>query len=178
MPGPVRRMLKDSSRFLLAGVRAALAEPVDATRETLDGWRRGERELVKEPFALARLLSDAMADVTVTCAQLGIDLLYEQPAHQHDVPLDGKRVRAALEAILHAAMREFGQDTTIRVRIDQVDGRTAIEISAERAACERLQARLGETDCDLFAAAEILAAHGAELVVGGEGDRTALIAKF
>lgn len=179
MPGTVRRMLKDSSRFLLSGVRAALGESIDSTRDTLDAWRRGERELVQEPFALARLLSDAMTEVTVTAAQLGIDLLSDTPNPMTDLPMDGKRVKAALEAILHAAMKEFGQDTTVRVRLDLVDGRPTIEVSAERAAArERLQARLVDKEQDLILAAEIIVAHGGTLAVAGDDERAALVARF
>lgn len=183
MPSTVRRtarLLKDSGRYLLAGVRAALAEPVDATRETLDGWRNGDRELERARVSLTSLLSDAMAEVTVTCAQLGIDLLME-PIDRlpEELELDARRVGAALEATLHGALKEYGQDTTIRVRTLAREDRAVIEVIANRpAALARLLARFEDTTHDLTLAREILRAHGGELLARGDEDDAALVVEL
>lgn len=180
MPGTVRktaRLLKDSGRYLLAGVRAALAEPVDATRELLESWRAGSRELVLAPGSPTKLVSDAMAEVTIGCAQLGIDLLLEQVDKlPEELPMDQARMAAALETTLHTAMREFGQDATIRVRTLVRDWRVVIEAVADRpAALERLQARLTDPMQDPALAVEIVRAHGGELVARGDADSSALV---
>lgn len=183
MPSTVRRtarLLKDSGRYLLAGVRAALAEPVDATREALDGWRAGIRVLQVERVSPMIALSDAMAEVTVTCAQLGVDLLMEQVDRlPEELDLDPVRLRAALEATLHGALREFGQDTTIRVRTLLTETRAVIEVVANRpTALARFEARFEDTTHDLSLAREILRAHGGDLLHRGDADDSALVVEL
>ncbi len=112
-----RRMLKDSGRFLLAGVRAALA---DGQRldfaEVLDAWVARGGGLERREVDLARLAAEALTRASRTSAELGVDLLVERGQEAIPCAVDETPLAAALEAVVDRLVRLQGQGAAVRAR--------------------------------------------------------------
>lgn len=155
-----RRLLKDSGRYLLAGVKAALAGAQTPATFVLDGWRQGHQDLRLERVSLSQLLNICLARQTAGCAEKGVDLLLEHGEPLPEARLDPGRVEAVLEVMLDVARQSSAQNRAVRVR-SMVDGSHAVitvyaDIEGEAP---------GLSDgSGLWIAREIARAHGGELL--------------
>ena len=120
-----RRLLKDSGRYLLAGVKAALAGAQTPATFVLDAWRQGENELRLERVSLSQLLNICLARQTAGCAEKGVDLLLEHGDPLPESRLDPRRVEAVLEIMLDIARQASAQNRAVRVR-SMLDGDQAV----------------------------------------------------
>lgn len=120
-----RRLLKDSGRYLLAGVKAALAGAQTPATFVVDAWRQGHKDLHLERVSLSQALNVCLARQTAGCAEKGVDLLLEHGEPLPEARLDGGRVEAVLEIMLDTARQASAQNRAVRVR-SMVDGTRAV----------------------------------------------------
>ncbi|MCO5172259.1 MAG: hypothetical protein M9894_38670 [Planctomycetes bacterium] len=156
-----KRILKDSGRFLLAGVKAALAGPTTPSDFLLDAWRQGQHELHLEAVDLGQLVTGCLARHTSACADKGIDLLLQQGEQVPRVMADRGYVEAVLDKALEAARNGCAQNRPLRVRLGHEGDRAWVAISGEVDAAPAFD----EPPAALEAAGEVMAAHGGALVI-------------
>lgn len=155
-----RRLLKDSGRYLLAGVKAALAGAQTPATFVVDAWRQGHKELHLDRVSLSQLLNICLARQTAGCAEKGVDLLLEHGEPLPEARLDGGRVEAVLEIMLDTARHASAQNRAVRVR-SMLDGTLAVV--TVYADIEGEPPSMAE-GCGLWVVREIARAHGGELV--------------
>lgn len=164
-PGPsvastARRLLKDSGRYLLAGVKAALAGAQTPATFVIDAWRQGHTELRLDRVSLSQLLNVCLARQTAGCAEKGVDLLLEHGDPLPEARLDGGRVEAVLEIMLDLARQSSANNRAVRVR-SMIDGsRAVITVYAD---LEGQPPAMAEGS-NLWTVREIARAHGGDLV--------------
>jgi hypothetical protein len=155
-----RRILKDSGRFLLSSVKAALSGGGSSATLVLDAWLQGNRELHLDRVSLGTMVYACLARQTELCADKGIDLLVEGE-QLPEALLDAGKVEAAVEGTIDAARVCCAQNKPLRVRTTREPRRALVSV-------------LGLVDGDLPAAREgthlhaaraILAAHGGDLAI-------------
>lgn len=120
-----RRLLKDSGRYLLAGVKAALSGAQTPATFVVDAWRQGHTELRLERTSLSQLLNVCLARQTAGCAEKGVDLLLEHGEPLPEARLDAGRIEAVLEIVLDTARQASANNRAVRVR-SMIDGSHAI----------------------------------------------------
>jgi signal transduction histidine kinase len=126
-----KRILSDSSRYLLAGVRAALSGPEAPTIVVLDQWRDGVRELQLARTSLAQLVTECLARQTAACAAKGLDLLLEQLDRLPEVVVDPARISAVVEVVLEAARDAAAAGCPVRARTVLEPGRAQVVVSVD-----------------------------------------------
>lgn len=155
-----RRILKDSGRFLLSSVKAALSGGSSSATLILDAWVQGNRELHLDRVSLATMVYACLARQTEVCADKGIDLLVEGD-QLPEALLDAGKVEAAIEGAIDAARVGCAHNKPLRVRTSLEPRRAVITVQ-------------GLVDGDIPTAAEgthlnaaraILTAHGGGLTV-------------
>lgn len=155
-----KRLLKDSGRFLLAGVKAALAGPTTPADFVLESWRQGQRDLDLEAVDLWQLVTDCLARHTAPCADKGVDLLLQQGAPAPAVMVDRGRIEAVLHKALESARHACAQNRPLRVRVALEGGRAVVAITHEVDGAPGFDE---PSEAVLEAAREVVAAHGGEL---------------
>jgi hypothetical protein len=155
-----RRLLKDSGRYLLAGVKAALAGAQTPATFVIDAWRQGHNELRLDRVSLSQLLNVCLARQTAGCAEKGVDLLLEHGEPLPEARFDGARIEAVLEIMLDTARQSSANNRAMRVR-STVDGNLAVvtvysDIEGESPAMAE--------GSSLWTVREMARAHGGELV--------------
>lgn len=162
-----RRLLKDSGRYLLAGVKAALAGPATAADVVFEAWLQGQRELRFERVTVGQLVTACLARHTPACAEKGVDLLLEQAERVPDVFADPGHAEAALDKVLEVARQACAQNRALRVRT-AVEGEARVVISIHGVLEGPPPAE--EERSPLAIAREVLAAHRGELRLEREGE--------
>jgi hypothetical protein len=156
-----KRFLKGSGRFIMDGVKAALAgDPNDPTA-VVAAWRHGSHDLRRERTSLFTLVSACLARQTSACAEKGIDLLLDQADRLPEAEVDAVRLQAALEVTLEAARAASAPSRTIRVRT-AVEPRHAAVIVVVQPEHEAPSVAEGS---NLDVARAIVEAHGGALVL-------------
>jgi hypothetical protein len=155
-----RRILKDSGRFLLSSVKAALSGGSSSATLVLDAWLQGNRELHLDRVSLSTLVYSCLARQTELCADKGIDLLVEGDPLPEAL-LDSGKVEAALEGTIDAARVCCAQNKPLRVRTSLESRRAVIVLQG---LVDGEVPTSGE-GMHLSAARAILAAHGGDLTV-------------
>lgn len=156
-----KRLLKDSGRYLLAGVKAALAGPSTPADVVFDAWRQGRQELQLERASVARLVTACLARHTGACAEKGVDLLLEQSERLPDAIVDAGHVDAVLEKVLEVARESCAQNRTLRVRtgVDTTGQRVVVTVQGDLDGPPPTEG----DGSPLGIAREIALAHGGEL---------------
>lgn len=162
-----RRLLKDSGRYLIAGVKAALAGPATPADVVLDAWRQGHRDLRLARTNMSALVTGCLARHTSGCAEKGIDLLLEQAERLPQAIVDAGRVDAVLDKVLEVARGSCAQNRALRVRVsaDTTGGRLVVSVQGDLDGAPPSEA----DDSPLGLSRDILAAHGGELRVERTG---------
>lgn len=155
-----RRILKDSGRFLLSSVKAALSGGGSSATLVLDAWIQGNRELHLDRVSLSSMIYRCLARQTELCADKGIDLLVEG-AQLPDALVDSGRLEAALEGTIDAARVCCAHNKPLRVRTALEPGRAVITVQGLLDG----EAPALATGTHLGAAREVLGAHGGDLVI-------------
>jgi len=158
----VKSALKDSSRFLVEGVRAALSAPTPLREQVLDGWRAGHCQLERVPLELDVLLNRALGACTAACAANEVDALRAgEPVELPRVPVDGDRVEAVIQSLILVAMDACSRGMRVELHLRREgEGGAAIQINSPRA----LEFSPEEEET-LDVLREIVSAHGGELDV-------------
>lgn len=157
----VRRFLKGSGRFIMDGVKAALAGDPNDPAAVVDAWRQGSHELRRARTSLFTLVSACLARQTSACAEKGIDLLLDQADRLPEADVDAVRVKAALEVTLEAARAASAPSRTIRVRTAQEANRAQVIVVLQP---EHDAPSVAEGS-PLAVARDIAVAHGGELTL-------------
>lgn len=162
-----KRLLKDSGRYLLAGVKAALSGPQTPADVVFEAWRQGPQELQLERASIGQLVTSSLARQTSTCAEKGIDLLLEQGERVPDAFVDPGHVDAVLEKVLEVARDACAQNRTLRVRTgaDTTGHRVVVSIQGDLDGPPPSESE----GSPLAIARDVLTAHGGELRVERAG---------
>lgn len=162
-----KQLLKDSGRYLLAGVKAALAGPQTAADVVFDAWQQGRRDLQLERRAVGQLVTGCLARHTGACAEKGVDLLLEQGERLPDVFVDAGHLEAVIDKVLEVAREACAQNRALRVRTgaDTTGGRVVVSIQGD---LDGPPPPEGDGS-PLATSRDILAQHGGELRIERAG---------
>lgn len=162
-----KRLLKDSGRYLLAGVKAALSGPATPADVVFDAWHHGQQELQLERASVGQLVTACLARHTGACAEKGVDLLLEQGEGLPEAFVDAGHLEAVLEKVLEVAREACAHNRALRVRTgaDTTGGRVVVTIQGDLDGPPPSEA--GGTALGI--AREILVAHQGELRVERAG---------
>ncbi|MEZ6185150.1 MAG: hypothetical protein R3F62_09100 [Planctomycetota bacterium] len=153
--------LKDSSRFLVEGVRAALSAPTPLREQVFDAWRAGHCTLERVPLELEVLINRALGACTSACASQGVDALRAgEPVELPRIPLDGDRIEAVLQVLVLTAMEACTTNMRVEVRLRRETGGVSVQVSSPR-----MLEFSPEEDETLDVVGEIVRAHGGEFDV-------------
>lgn len=162
-----KRLLKDSGRYLLAGVKAALAGPQTPADVVFDAWQQGRRELQLQRVPMGQLVTACLARHTGACAEKGVDLLLEQGERLPEVFADAGHLEAVLDKVIEVARDACAQNRALRVRtgIDTTGGRVVVSIQGDLDGPPP-----SESDgSPLATSREVLSEHGGELRIERAG---------
>ncbi|MCA8926286.1 MAG: hypothetical protein KDD82_31050 [Planctomycetes bacterium] len=152
------KRLKDSSKFLVDGVRAALSAPAPLRDQVFDGWRAGHCELERVPLELDVLINRALGACTAACAANEVDALRQgEPVELPRIPLDGDRIEAVLQTLILLAMEACTRNMRVEVRLRRETGGVSVQISSPR-----MLELSPEEEETLDVVGEIVRAHGGE----------------
>jgi len=174
---PRRRLIRDSSRYLVAKLRAALEEPVDPVTQAMDRWRAGERALERSATDVAAVLNACLAEASAPCAAKDTDLLLDEVDRLPTLPADPAALKGALLAVIAAAARTFARGRTLWATTRAAGGEPSVTFRTDHASAderEEVAALLEVADTDLAVARTIAAAHGGGLELREAGAGAAI----
>jgi hypothetical protein len=164
------KLLKDSGRLLLKGVKAALGEPITEADAVLEDWRRGSATIERRPARLGEVVTRCMARASGLCGQRGLDLLLDRGDAVPSMELDERRIEAAIDAMLTVGLAAFSDVSTVRLRTVCDPTGVHVALTADhQTPAGMLQAELLRDGSALSIARAIAVAHGGELSIH-EGD--------
>jgi hypothetical protein len=174
--GRARRILKDSGRYLLAGVKAALVGS-RTPMEQLVAWHESPRPCSTDACDLGLAVKAAMSRRTSTCAERGVDLLLESDSPMLPIVTDSLLLEAAADVTVEVALTVFERGRVVRVVLERDQVGRACAAFGGRAHDDALDGLLTEAE-PLWLARAVLAAQGGDLWIerGEEGEATLRLA--
>lgn len=174
--GRARRLLKDSGRYLLEGVKAALVGSRTSAQQ-LAAWRQTQRPLSSDACDLGQAVKSAMSRRTSTCAERGVDLLLEADSPMLPVVADSLLLEAAADVTVEVALTVFERGRVVRVWLERDHVGRACAAFAGRAHDDALEGLLAEAE-PLWLARGVVAVQGGDLWIerGEEGQASLRLA--
>ena len=174
--GMARRILKDSGRYLLAGVKAALVGSRTST-EPLAAWRQNQRPLATNACDLGQAVKSAMSRRTSTWAERGGDLRLEADSPMLPIVADSLLLEAAADVTVEVALTVFERGRVVRVWLERDHVGRACAAFAGRAHDDALEGLLAEAE-PLWLARSVVSVQGGDLWIerGEEGEASLRLA--